>query len=112
MSVWAGGIPDGAASAAPRSTLPPVVALNPTPPWPSLPPHPTPPHLTALTPTRVHANRNGKTLEELQAVVAAAPPGLASSFNLGAADFYPDTSGKVCVCVCVCMCVCVCVCVC
>ncbi|KAG2432634.1 hypothetical protein HXX76_008974 [Chlamydomonas incerta] len=44
---------------------------------------------------RVHANRNGKTLEALQAVVAAAPAGLASSFNLGAADFYPDTSGKV-----------------
>lgn len=28
-------------------------------------------------------------------MVAAAPAGLASSFNLGAADFYPDTSGKV-----------------
>lgn len=43
---------------------------------------------------RVHI-KGGKTLEQFQEVAAARPPGLACSFNLGAADFYPSTSGKV-----------------
>ncbi|GFR53021.1 hypothetical protein Agub_g15713 [Astrephomene gubernaculifera] len=55
-------------------------------------------HLDAngyTTSFRVHANRGGKTLPQLQALTAAKPPGLSCSFNLGAADFYPATSGKV-----------------
>ncbi len=47
-----------------------------------------------LTPPSVHI-KGGKTLEQFQEVAAARPPGLACSFNLGAADFYPSTSGKV-----------------
>eukprot|EP00798_Chlamydomonas_sp_ICE-L_P014687 gene14687-20726_t len=43
---------------------------------------------------RVHGNKNGKTIEELHRITEKAPPGLASSWNLGAADFYPATSGK------------------
>eukprot|EP00929_Paragymnodinium_shiwhaense_P086855 TRINITY_DN47258_c0_g1_i1.p1 TRINITY_DN47258_c0_g1~~TRINITY_DN47258_c0_g1_i1.p1 ORF type:complete len:373 (-),score=68.80 TRINITY_DN47258_c0_g1_i1:240-1358(-) len=36
----------------------------------------------------------GKSAEDLREVVEQRPPGLESSFNLGAADFYPATSGK------------------
>ncbi|KXZ54955.1 hypothetical protein GPECTOR_3g123 [Gonium pectorale] len=43
---------------------------------------------------RVHA-RGGKTMEQLRALLADKPSGLSCSFNLGAADFYPSTSGKV-----------------
>ncbi|KAG1658592.1 hypothetical protein FOA52_016204 [Chlamydomonas sp. UWO 241] len=42
---------------------------------------------------RAHA-KNGKTVEELHAMAATKPSGLACSWNLGAADFYPATSGK------------------
>ncbi|KAG2486320.1 hypothetical protein HYH03_015024 [Edaphochlamys debaryana] len=43
---------------------------------------------------RAHA-RSGKSLEQLREEIAARPKELDSSFNLGAADFYPSTSGKV-----------------
>ncbi|GLC33935.1 hypothetical protein PLESTB_000819800 [Pleodorina starrii] len=43
---------------------------------------------------RVHA-RGGKTMEQLRELAASRPEGLSCSFNLGAADFYPSTSGKV-----------------
>lgn len=44
---------------------------------------------------RVKASaKNGKSAEDLAAVIGRAPPGLACSFNLGSADFYPKTSGK------------------
>jgi hypothetical protein len=43
---------------------------------------------------RVHA-KNGKTLDDLMAVIGAKPSDLSCTFNLGAADFYPKTSGKV-----------------
>ncbi|GIM06259.1 hypothetical protein Vretimale_10615 [Volvox reticuliferus] len=43
---------------------------------------------------RVHA-RGDKTMEQLRELVANKPEGLSCSFNLGAADFYPSTSGKV-----------------
>lgn len=36
----------------------------------------------------------GKTPADLQAVIASRPAALDCSFNLGAADFYPSTSGK------------------
>eukprot|EP00879_Flechtneria_rotunda_P015474 GHRR01016182.1.p1 GENE.GHRR01016182.1~~GHRR01016182.1.p1 ORF type:complete len:201 (+),score=88.50 GHRR01016182.1:1365-1967(+) len=36
----------------------------------------------------------GKTEADIQAVIAARPSCLASTFNMGAADFYPATSGK------------------
>lgn len=41
----------------------------------------------------VHA-KNGKTLEELHAVIESRPKELTCTFNLGAADFYLSTSGK------------------
>ena len=44
---------------------------------------------------RVHAGKNGKTLAQLHEVIGEAPTTLKSSFNLGSADFYPATSGKV-----------------
>eukprot|EP00197_Chlamydomonas_leiostraca_P012292 CAMPEP_0202869656 /NCGR_PEP_ID=MMETSP1391-20130828/12575_1 /ASSEMBLY_ACC=CAM_ASM_000867 /TAXON_ID=1034604 /ORGANISM="Chlamydomonas leiostraca, Strain SAG 11-49" /LENGTH=268 /DNA_ID=CAMNT_0049549997 /DNA_START=62 /DNA_END=868 /DNA_ORIENTATION=- len=43
---------------------------------------------------RCHA-KGGKSMAQLEALAKEAPQGLDSSFNLGAADFYPDTSGKV-----------------
>ncbi|KAL6759566.1 hypothetical protein V8C86DRAFT_1807886 [Haematococcus lacustris] len=43
---------------------------------------------------RVHA-RGGKSVEALQELIRSAPDCLACSWNLGAADFYPATSGKV-----------------
>lgn len=43
---------------------------------------------------RVHA-KNGKSVDDLHAVTKMAPQGLSCSWNLGAADFYPSTSGKV-----------------
>ena len=42
---------------------------------------------------RVHA-KNGRSIEELKAVILTAPAGLGCSWNLGMADFYPGTSGK------------------
>ena len=42
---------------------------------------------------RVHA-KGGKSIEDLNEVIARAPEGLGCSWNLGAADFYPRTSGK------------------
>lgn len=36
-----------------------------------------------------------KTNKDLEQIVKECPPGLSSSFNIGAADFYPETSGKV-----------------
>ncbi|GBF88185.1 hypothetical protein Rsub_00897 [Raphidocelis subcapitata] len=36
----------------------------------------------------------GRGREETAAAIAARPPGLAASFNLGVADFYPAASGK------------------
>ena len=38
---------------------------------------------------------SGKTVAELQTELAKLPPVLTSSFNLGMADVYPATSGKV-----------------
>eukprot|EP00798_Chlamydomonas_sp_ICE-L_P012596 gene12596-15822_t len=43
---------------------------------------------------RVHGIKNGKTMEDLHRITEKAPPDLACSWNLGAADFYPATSGK------------------
>ena len=40
------------------------------------------------------AAKNGKTPEDVANVVKNLQPGLASSFNIGLADFYPSTSGK------------------
>ncbi|GAX80007.1 hypothetical protein CEUSTIGMA_g7446.t1 [Chlamydomonas eustigma] len=45
------------------------------------------------TSIRVHA-KNGKSMAQLQSLASSAPSGLSCSFNLGAADFYPATSGK------------------
>jgi hypothetical protein len=36
----------------------------------------------------------GKTQEQLQALIDARPPELSCTWNLGVADFYPSTSGK------------------
>ena len=44
---------------------------------------------------RAHGNKNGKSLGDLEAVIKRAPEGVSCSWNLGAADFYPATSGKV-----------------
>ena len=43
---------------------------------------------------RVSVKKSGKTETDLRKVIANLPAGLASSFNLGSADFYPATSGK------------------
>lgn len=44
---------------------------------------------------RISLSRSpNKTAEDLLAMVRDLPPTLASSYNLGAADFYPATSGK------------------
>ncbi|EFJ50453.1 hypothetical protein VOLCADRAFT_103907 [Volvox carteri f. nagariensis] len=43
---------------------------------------------------RVHA-RGDKTMDDLRGLAAFRSEGLSCSFNLGAADFYPATSGKV-----------------
>lgn len=42
---------------------------------------------------RVHPGSN--TMDDLTHVSKNCPPGISSSFNIGAADFYPATSGKV-----------------
>eukprot|EP00955_Chlamydomonas_euryale_P066977 359706-Chlamydomonas_euryale.AAC.2 len=43
---------------------------------------------------RMHAKK-GKTVEDLREVILTKPDGLSCTWNLGAADFYPSTSGKV-----------------
>jgi len=35
-----------------------------------------------------------KTAADLESAIARRPAGIASSFNIGVADFYPDSSGK------------------
>lgn len=43
----------------------------------------------------VLGKEGGRTYSQLQELMSQAPSQLKSSINLGAADFYPNTSGKV-----------------
>jgi hydroxymethylpyrimidine pyrophosphatase-like HAD family hydrolase len=45
--------------------------------------------------TSFRTHPGSKTMEELIQISRSCPPGICSSFNIGAADFYPVTSGKV-----------------
>jgi hypothetical protein len=67
-----------------------MTRLTPLPPQP--PPRPCP------SPPRAHADKSpgaSRSLAALRELSGGAGQGLASSWNLGAADFYPATSGKV-----------------
>lgn len=50
--------------------------------------------MSAACVTRRVTKTPGKTPEDLERVIKRRPPQLNCSFNLGIADFYPNTSGK------------------